>query len=121
MPRSVSLDMALEDLLKVIGQVQSFTHDMTIEQYHGDVKTQRAVERCLEVISEASRRIPNPIEKQYPDIPWRNIAGIGNVLRHDYQRIANQIIWDTVRVHLPKLLEVVLAIKADLSKDGDPH
>ena len=90
----------------------------TFSQYERDAKTQRAVERCLEVISEASRRIPHKIKKQHQKIPWGNIAGIGNILRHDYRSIANKIIWDTVDVRLPELLEAMRAIEASLQKEA---
>jgi Protein of unknown function DUF86 len=56
---------------------------MTFEEYSSDRKTQRAVERCIEVISEASRHIPDEIKGDRPLIPWRDVATIGNVFRHE--------------------------------------
>ena len=110
------LDIVIEDILEAIEQAQTFVEDMTIEHYRNDVKTQRAVERCLEIISEASRSIPKRAKERYKEIPWSNIAGIGNILRHDYQNIANQIIWDTVRLHLPNLLKTMQEMKASASR-----
>ena len=111
------IDIVVEDMISAIEQAQSFMGALTFLQYDRDVKTQRAVERCLEVISEASRRIPHNVKKRYPSVQWGNIAGIGNVLRHDYRSIANQIVWDTVDVHLPRLLETMRAIEASLPKE----
>lgn len=112
------LDIVVEDLIGAIEQAQSFVAGMTLAQYELDAKTQRAVERCIEVISEASRRIPARIKKEHPDIPWSNVAGIGNVLRHDYRSVAGRIIWDTVDVHLPPLLRTMRAIEASLRKES---
>lgn len=115
------LDMVVEDILDAIEQAQSYVESMTLDQYRADRKTQRAVERCLEIISEASRRIPQEIKDRHNQLPWGNIAGIGNVLRHEYQSIANQIIWDTVREHLPPLLQVMQEIAAAVPEgDHDP-
>jgi uncharacterized protein with HEPN domain len=91
-----------------------FVGNATFEQYSSDQKTQRAVERCIEVISEASRHIPRKIKSKHPEIPWADVAAIGNVFRHEYHNIAARIVWDTVRLHLPQLQATVHAIKAEL-------
>lgn len=111
------LDIVVEDVIRAIEQVQSFVEGMTLSQYEQDAKTQRAVERCIEVISEASRRIPASIKAEHPEIPWSNVAGIGNILRHDYRSVASRIIWDTVDMHLPPLLRAMRAIEATLRKE----
>lgn len=110
------LDMVVEDMIEAIEQAQSFVAGLTFPQYEGDAKTQRAVERCIEVISEASRRVPARIKQQHPEIPWSNVAGIGNILRHNYRSVASRIIWDTVEVHLPPLPRTMRAIEAGLDK-----
>jgi uncharacterized protein with HEPN domain len=55
---------------------------------------QRAVERGLEIISEASRAIPEADKLKHPEVPWMQIAGIGNVLRHEYHRVEPAIVWN---------------------------
>ncbi len=64
---------------------------------------QRAVERGLEIISEASRHLPPDLTASEPDIPWRQIAAIGNLLRHEYQRADPNAVWNIVQLHLPAL------------------
>jgi uncharacterized protein with HEPN domain len=54
------------------------------------------------------------VKKKHPGIPWKKVAGIGNVMRHDYRSIANKVIWDTVRERLPELEKAMLEIKAEL-------
>jgi len=68
---------------------------------------QRAVERGLEIISEASRHIPAEYRALAPEIPWRQIAAIGNLLRHEYQRADTSLIWNILIEHLPRLAEAV--------------
>jgi uncharacterized protein with HEPN domain len=64
---------------------------------------QRAVERGLEIISEASRHIPDDVKALTPNIPWRQIAAIGNLLRHEYQRADIMATWNIIEEHLPAL------------------
>jgi uncharacterized protein with HEPN domain len=117
MPRP--LDLIVEEMLDYIEQARSFTADITFEQYRSDRRTQRAVERCIEIISEASRHLPDNIKQEYTEIPWDDVAGIGNVFRHEYHNIAVKIVWDTVKVHLGPLETVMRAIAAELPTDGD--
>lgn len=114
------LELIVEEMLDYIEQARSYTQDMTFDQYFSDARTQRAVERCIEVISEASRHVPDEIKVKYSDIPWSDVAGIGNVFRHEYHNVAARIVWDTVRVHLPQLQAVICAIEAALPADDEP-
>jgi ribonuclease HepT-like protein len=66
-----------------------------------------AVTRCLEIISEASRRLPDELKARHPRISWKQMAAAGNVYRHDYEDVAAQLVWDTVQQALPPLRAVV--------------
>ena len=63
--------------------------------------------RALEIISEASRRLPAAMKARHPEIPWRNVAGAGSVYRHDDDDVRQSDVWTTVHKHLPPLLAVV--------------
>ncbi|MGB0671226.1 MAG: DUF86 domain-containing protein, partial [Rhodospirillales bacterium] len=78
--------------------------------FDGSWEKRRAVERGLEIISEASRHIPDDLKSQHPNIPWRDIADIGNFLRHDYQHVESRIIWDTATTDLSVLNNFVKAL-----------
>lgn len=111
------LDTVVEEMLDFIEQARTYAGSMTFEQYSADRKTQRAVERCIEVISEASRHIPDEFKAKHPEIPWPDVAAIGNVFRHEYHNIAARIVWETVRLHLPPLEVAVRAIGTELNDD----
>jgi uncharacterized protein with HEPN domain len=68
------------------------------------------------VISEASRHLSRELRSQHKDVRWRDIAGIGNILRHEYQRVDSQIIWNAVKDDLPALKKALLAMKASLKE-----
>ena len=85
---------------------QSFVENIDLRTFRADLRTIYAVTRCLEIISEASRRLTKGLKSRYPDIPWKDIAGAGNVYRHDYEEISTDMIWNTVKA-LPGLLVVV--------------
>ena len=72
------------------------------------------MERGIEIISEASRHLGRDLKAQHKDVRWKDIAGIGNILRHDYQRIDAAIIWKAVKDHLPPLEEALLALRESL-------
>ena len=75
------------------------------------------VERCLEVISEASRSLSDASKARYPEIDWRGIADIGNVLRHAYDRVAPRVISDILRNDLDPLRHAVTEMLAELDRD----
>jgi uncharacterized protein with HEPN domain len=108
------LDLIVEEMLDYIEQARTYVGSMPFEQYSADRKTQRAVERCIEVISEASRHIPDDVKAKHPEIPWPDVAAIGNVFRHEYHNIAARIVWGTVVLHLAPLEIAVRAIRAEL-------
>jgi uncharacterized protein with HEPN domain len=98
--------LPLRDIHKNILLAQSFVEGFTLRKFRNDRRTIYAVTRCLEIVSEASRRLPASLKARYPDIPWKDIAGAGNVYRHDYEEISTVMVWNTVKA-LAKLQSVV--------------
>jgi uncharacterized protein with HEPN domain len=72
-------------------------------------KGRRRYARCLEIVSEASRRLPEDLKARHPSIPWREMAGAGNVYRHGCESIEPYDVWITIQDHLPALRAVVEA------------
>jgi uncharacterized protein with HEPN domain len=97
----------LWDIRRNIELAQSFIADLNYEEFRSDRRTVYAVIRCLEIISEASRKLSADLKARHPDLPWPDIAGAGNVYRHDYEDVLDQMVWHTVRA-LEPLAEVVV-------------
>jgi uncharacterized protein with HEPN domain len=79
---------------------------VTLDAFEADKRKRWLVERGTEIISEASRRRPDALKARHPEIPWPNVAGIGNVLRHNYGDISAPVMWKLVREDLPVLEKV---------------
>lgn len=99
-------------MVEAIEGIEMAAAGMTFAQYQQSWQVRRAVERGIEIISEASRHVPEELKLRYPHIYWREIAGIGNLLRHEYGRIDDRIMWRVVQRYLPDLKGVVLDMLA---------
>ena len=86
----------LTQMLDNIERICLWTSGHTLETYRANLMLRDAVERCLERISEASRRLPQEVKATQPHIPWRKVADIGNVLRHEYDDVADAEVWRIV-------------------------
>ena len=99
--------LALRDIAEAIDAIKQFTRDMDEAGFRADAKTVAAVERKLQVISEAAIRLGDHAEILCPGLPWRNIRGIGNWLQHQYDRVDVEAIWRTLVDDLPPLQSAV--------------
>ena len=100
-------DGTLRDVLHHIDLASQFVRGFDREAFKADIRTVYAVTRCLEIISEASRRLPEEMKARHLNISWRQMAAAGNVYRHDYEDVAAQFVWDTVHRALPALTTVI--------------
>jgi uncharacterized protein with HEPN domain len=98
---------ALRDIAHHIDLAAYFTAGFDYEAFRADLRTVYAVTRCLEIISEASRRLPDDLKARHPSIAWKDMAGAGNIYRHDYEDVAARQVWDTVQIDVPPLRAVV--------------
>ena len=96
-------ELSLRDMVEGIDMIVQFVRGMDLEGFRKDPKTITAVERKLLLISEAAVRLGDDAERLGPGLPWRNIRGIGNWLRHQYDRVDIETVWNTVIDHLPPL------------------
>jgi uncharacterized protein with HEPN domain len=86
---------------------------VTFAAYRESYMLRRAVERALQIISEAARALPHELRARYPEAPWDAIVNLGNVLRHEYQHLDDTRVWEIVTVHLPQLHPVILRMLAE--------
>ena len=98
---------ALLDMRANIELATAFIGTMTVAELEADRRTFYAATRCLEIISEAARRLPSALRERHAHLPWRAIMGVGNIYRHEYDNVAEDFIWRTVRHSLAPLLAVV--------------
>lgn len=109
-PRSQTL--RLGDIVEAIELIDSEIAGVTLGAFATDRRKRWLVERGIEIVSEASRHLDESLKQRYKHIPWSKVAGIGNILRHDYERVAYDVLWHVVRHDLPVLLA---ACRAELA------
>jgi uncharacterized protein with HEPN domain len=102
--------LAIQDNVRL---AQSFVAEMTAEQFAADRRTFYAVTRCLEIISEAARRLRCAQQERNAHLEWRQIEDSGNQFRHAYHQVAESRVWMTVHERLPALLAAATAALAD--------
>jgi uncharacterized protein with HEPN domain len=100
----------LEDIQDAIGKVTGFIEGMSREEFEQDEKTAFAVIRALEIIGEAAKSIPDSIKAKYPQVPWREMAGMRDKLTHQYFGVSVQVVWRTATEELPDLGPVISGI-----------
>ena len=88
---------------------QRFVGTVDYETFCSDELHFYAVTRCLEIISEASRRLPDQLKSSRAEMPWAEMAAAGNIYRHEYEDVQHQLVWATVIERLPALLALVEA------------
>jgi uncharacterized protein with HEPN domain len=93
----------LTDIIEAIELLNAETSGVTLRALEVDKRKRWLIERGIEIISEASRHPPTDLKARYPQIPWHKGAGIGNVIRHNYERVAHDILWNVVHSDLPEL------------------
>jgi len=93
----------LKDIIQAMEAIEKFVEGMDFEQFIGDDKTSSAVIRKFEILGEAAKNIPNWIREKYPHIPWRRIVGMRDRLIHAYFGIDYKLVWDAIKVEIPKL------------------
>ena len=96
--------------------VQAFVEKMDFETFVVDDKTTSAVVRKLEIVGEATKNVPRKIRQQYPQVPWRQMAGMRDKLIHAYFGVDYSLVWETVKDVIPPLLPIVEQILKDLEK-----
>lgn len=112
MPRSPL--PVLADILAAIEGIEQATLDKSFEAFEQDWLLRHGVQRGIEIISEACRHLPDRLLRDHPGIPWDKVRASGNVLRHEYFRIADAVIWSVVIHELPPLKAAVLAMRRSI-------
>ncbi len=100
----------LKDILAAMESIEAFVQGMGFDQFRADDKTVSAVIRKFEIIGEAAKHVPVEITEQYPDIPWKEMAGMRDKLIHFYFGVDYYLVWETIKERLPRVKSAVQAI-----------
>lgn len=107
----------LEHILESINLIDDYTKGKTQANFLNTPQLQDAVIRRIEIIGEAVKNIPEEFKKKYPDIPWRAISGMRDVLIHEYFGIDLKLTWRVVEFKIPELKTNILAIRKELAQE----
>ncbi|AJE02230.1 HepT-like ribonuclease domain-containing protein [Geobacter pickeringii] len=103
----------LNDILGSINDVKEFVSGMTYDAFAADKKTVNAVIRSLEVLGEATKHVPASFRNRHPNIPWNKMAGMRDVLIHDYMGVDLKTVWKVAQERLPEIKPLVEGVVSE--------
>jgi uncharacterized protein with HEPN domain len=107
MRRECSDDAWLWDMLDSARAVVEMVRDLNFHEYRQDRRTRRAVEREVEIIGEAARKVSESFQQAHGEIPWRKIVAQRHVIAHEYGELQDEILWKVATTHVPALIPLL--------------
>ncbi|HLC73179.1 MAG TPA: DUF86 domain-containing protein [Candidatus Nanoarchaeia archaeon] len=105
------IGLFIEDILNSIKNIEEFSKNLDKDKFSKDILRQSAIIRQLEIIGEAAKNVPNSFREKYPNIAWKDIAGVRDILSHAYFGVNLDRIWKIIETDLPKLKKEISRIK----------
>lgn len=107
----------LRDILNAIDAIEKFVGEMSFSEFKNDDKTSSAVIKKFEIIGEASKNIPDEIKQKHQEVPWKDIAAMRDKLIHFYFGTKYELVWDTIKIDIPRLKPLIQKILQNLEID----
>ena len=115
--RRGSLRARLIDIREEIAGIRETTRGAALPTFSASWTMKRAIEHGLLIIAEAAKHLPPSMKESHPEVPWRKIHALGNMLRHEYRRIDPEVLWSIVTEHLAALDEAAAELLATIDED----
>lgn len=106
----------VDDVLQCIIQIEMIVANISEDDFYADMIRFRAAERNFEIIAEASKNLPDSIKNEYPEVPWKDIVGMRNIIAHQYGSVDETFVWHAAKNSLSLLKDVMLQIKQKYGK-----
>jgi uncharacterized protein with HEPN domain len=103
----------VEDILDAMDKAEILLADVTYEEFEADFRINFAVVRAIEIVGEATKHLPMALRDEYPDIPWKDMAGIRDRIIHGYDNVSFRTVWDTVKKRIPIVKPQIWQILTD--------
>ena len=113
-----NMRLYIQDILDSIERIEQYTKDIQESDFIKNLQFQDSVLRRFEIIGEAVKNIPNDFRNSYQDIPWKRIAGLRDVLIHEYFGVNVHRVWKLAKYDLNELKQKIIKIKDDLPDSG---
>ena len=111
------LRLFIEDILESIKLIEKYIRNISKENLDNNQKLKDSIARRLEIIGEAVKNIPDYFREKYPEVPWKKIAGLRDIIIHTYFNIDLDITWDIIKKDLPDLKEKMLKIRTEMKDE----
>lgn len=115
-PQKRQYDFYLDDMLTSMLRISEYIGNKEFNEFKQNYMAVDAVVRNFEIIGEASKNIPEDIQKKYPEIPWRKMYGLRNLISHEYFGIDYEMLWEIAKVNLPRNIEDLRKIIEEIKK-----
>ena len=106
----------IKDIISAMKSIEKFVEGLSLDKVKEDDKTSSAVIRKFEIIGEAKRHVPENLKENYPDIPWKRMAGMRDRLIHAYFGVDYRLVWEAIKIDIPNLKPRLEEILAGLEK-----